>query len=116
MENTIGGGRTLTIRLIDADERIFIWKEAMLYMLKGDYGKHPINMETPIEDLENAPTIEAEPIKHGRWERYYYSYFGRHQCVCSECKDSEYWKKYYCYGVESYCPNCGAKMDLEVKE
>ena len=63
----------------------------------------------------NVPAIEAAPIKHGRWERYYYSYFGQHQCVCSECKDSEYWKRYYCYGVESYCPNCGAKMDLEVK-
>lgn len=62
--------------------------------------------------LANGVTIK----KYGRWERYYYSYFGQHQCVCSECKDSEYWKRYYCYGVESYCPNCGVKMDLEMEE
>ena len=27
--------------------------------------------------------------------------------------NDDYWKKYFCYGNENYCPNCGAKMDLD---
>ena len=51
----------------------------------------------------HAPTIEAEPVRHGRWlvdSRTGMSF-------CSECLD---------YAVEAdtnYCPNCGAKMGLE---
>lgn len=67
-----------------------------------------------VSDIDKAPTIDPKDLlHHGRWIKYHHSYFGIHQCVCSECKDEEYWKKYYCYGYESYCPNCGAIMDLE---
>lgn len=65
------------------------------------------------EIITSAPAIEAEPVRHGRWEKHHHSYFGIHQCTCSECKEDEYWKKYFCYGDERYCPNCGAKMDKE---
>lgn len=61
--------------------------------------------------VKEMPTIEAEPVKCGRWIKYYNSFFGQHQCFCSECERDEYWQKYYCYGIENYCPNCGAKMD-----
>ena len=46
--------------------------------------------------VKNAPTIEAEPVRHGRWE-----------CggFCSECGiDNEERKT-------DFCPNCGARMD-----
>lgn len=55
------------------------------------------------------PTADVEPVRHGRWIEkqekdtfagYLYSY------ECSECGRVKQRK-------EPYCPNCGAKMDLE---
>ena len=56
--------------------------------------------------IEDAPTIEAEPIKHGRWEttRPDAPMFGFY--YCSECGRRRTSPQ------DNYCPNCGAKMDL----
>ena len=54
------------------------------------------------------PTIDAEPVRHGRWIKAdSQQYFRKHYpCfTCSECgyrKDSQ--KKW------NYCPNCGARI------
>lgn len=50
--------------------------------------------------VDEAPTIDAEPVRHGRWECYLSDPF------CSECDE-------FAETVTNYCPNCGAKMDLE---
>lgn len=52
------------------------------------------------EDIDNAPTIEAEPVKHGHWET------GRLCYECSVCKNG-----YLGMPKTKFCPNCGAKMD-----
>ena len=59
----------------------------------------------------HAPTIDAEPVKHGRWllER---EPNGKPYCFhCSACDGD------FAYigitTVYNYCPNCGAKMDEE---
>ena len=67
-----------------------------------------------VEDIvENAPTIEAEPVSHGRWEDGAFENSKR----CSVCKN--YASKVYCHSEPIFdykrCPNCGAKMDLEVE-
>ena len=49
-----------------------------------------------IYKISKMPTVDAEPIRHGRWE-----------CggFCSECGlDNEERKT-------AYCPHCGARMD-----
>ncbi len=46
----------------------------------------------------NAPTIEAEPVKHGKWIRY------NRENICSECHRCN-------FTMTFYCPNCGANMD-----
>lgn len=57
--------------------------------------------------LENAPTVDTVPVVHGRWDIM--SDYKTRRC-CSECGwDAPEYGKFY-----SYCPNCGAKMDLEV--
>ena len=60
--------------------------------------------------LEDAPTIDAEPVRHGYWINY------KDEHTCSQCYgvvieevvDGE-WSDY------DYCPFCGAKMN-EVRE
>lgn len=50
--------------------------------------------------IENAPTVDAVEVVHGRWEIL----DGYVRCsVCGQIMDEDY----------NYCPNCGAKMDGE---
>lgn len=61
--------------------------------------------------LEDAPTADVVPVRHGEWihPREYGLNLPEH--YCSECREWEY------SDTESkYCPNCGAKMDKEVDE
>jgi hypothetical protein len=75
--------------------------------------------------IENMPTIEAEPVKHGRWvEKKAYEEDRQmgfnFQIVCSNCdeqnsvlysfdENSEPTEKYFMR--TPWCPWCGAKMD-----
>ena len=55
-----------------------------------------------------APTIEAEPVRHGRWARKEKNLVYWHEC--SECGERPLKSNgYYCQST--YCPFCGAKMD-----
>jgi hypothetical protein len=61
-----------------------------------------------IDDIENAPTADVEPVRHGRW---YENNIG--DAVCSNCKGIQ--DKYEVVFMP-YCPNCGCKLDLEKEE
>lgn len=63
-------------------------------------------------EIINAPTIEAEPIKHGHWINK-----GLEPLRCSECGIMVDVYNEIPWACKSfvYCPNCGAKMD-EVNE
>ena len=58
------------------------------------------------EDVANAPTVEAEPVRHEQWiyddetAKWGYPYI----CSNPRCNKAHDFK-------EDYCPNCGAKMD-----
>lgn len=57
--------------------------------------------------LNEQPTVDAEPVRHGKWEPV--SEDWRHQIEwweCSECNFSASIKY-------NYCPHCGAKMGEE---
>lgn len=85
------------MRLIDADKLII----EIVHKYGIEYGE-------VILEIDNAPTIEAEPVKHGRWIN------GK----CSECGyDRVITKVYYSDEVvwtalykDNYCPTCGANM------
>ena len=108
------------MRLIDADELIVEFlRYPMILRHSGDFVA--VNLDAVIHEVRRAPTIEAEPVKHGRWANSYDnpvafekrdSRCPSESCYCSECKE---WltasDEYSCIG--NYCPNCGAKMDLE---
>ena len=55
-----------------------------------------------VKILNQFPAADVAPVRHGRWKRY-----GRNLGECSNC--GEIVNIRY-----NYCPNCGAKMDLEV--
>lgn len=65
-----------------------------------DYCKRGSDFADACSAIEDAPTVDAEPVRHGHWEEF-------HCSVCGEMGwDNE----------DKYCPNCGAKMDGERKE
>ena len=58
------------------------------------------------EAVENQPTIDAEPVRHGRWNY-------RHEddwCYCTACGTDAEGSDGECLETD-YCPHCGAKMD-----
>lgn len=91
------------MRLIDADEAIinfgFEWDDISP------------TCDEFVEFIKKQPTIEVEPVKHGRWIDAYPDIepntmfmYG----ICSECGFEQGISKYL-----NYCPNCGAKMESE---
>ena len=57
--------------------------------------------------LQKAEVIEAVPVVHGRWEQHCF------EIECSKCNGEALRNAFNQYVFSSYCPNCGAKMDLE---
>ena len=55
------------------------------------------------EIVEDAPTIEAEPVRHAHW---YAPVSYDPPEWCSYCNERTRWAY-----DDGYCPNCGAKMD-----
>lgn len=56
-----------------------------------------------VDMLKEAPVIEAEPVRHGKWEdnAYIWKCGSCHKWLLVEDGDADM----------NYCPNCGAKMD-----
>lgn len=86
------------------------------------------------EYVDEMPTIEAEPVRHGRWlleaHKENLNYRWNVTAECSECCDekNEIWAGFFpnvpdwlardvalqsaeSVNLSNYCPNCGAKMD-----
>ena len=59
------------------------------------------------EAIRKIQAADVVPVRHGRWEVVVGS-DGKEHMVCTGCR-----KQQDLTGVFSYCPNCGAKMDLE---
>lgn len=92
------------MRLIDAN--------ALKYepLPKGERNYRTYNLDDAYEDgyhdafvdVMNAPTIDAEPVRHGKW-----IVTTEGVVKCSECK------RKFILLKENYCPNCGCRMDAE---
>lgn len=66
------------------------------------------------EALDNAPTIEAVPVKHVRWDIITDSYDCEFM-FCPFCQSEFYNGDNDTVDIlYNYCPNCVYKMDLEV--
>lgn len=94
------------MRLIDADALRKVHCEDCNYEEQEMCKSDPIC--ATLMWLDEAPTIEAEPVKHGRWvDNGCYN-------TCSVCENSIHaWNDDGDLQEFAYCPNCGAKMDEE---
>ena len=90
------------MRLIDADALMDnISKKPSLNLFI-----HAKNIEAAIDE---TPTIDAEPVRHGRWMNKGYittAYGSIDTGDCSVCGAVDVPIEPY----DSHCPNCGAKM------
>ena len=92
------------MRLIDAD--------ALTAVLDAEEITFPM--------LDDAPTVDAVPVRHGRWTADESTYTDG-EAQCSVCKTTFYVDDLYCVGekaqseLPNFCPHCGAKMDAEVE-
>ena len=69
------------------------------------FGRKNIN-----DVIDGVPTADVEPVRHGRWEP------GNQICpVCGEDKFKDLYADIWSDWSPAYCPNCGAKMELEVQ-
>lgn len=61
------------------------------------------DFENAVRLVNGLPAADVEPVRHGRWGNYEPYYDGYR---CSYCKNTF-------RTCQRFCPNCGAKMDLE---
>lgn len=86
------------MRLIDADAMRTDW-------LENGQNEYVYDTNAVLESIDEQPTIEAEPVRHGRWNED-----GR----CTVCGGhAPYYAMASTYYESPYCFECGAKMDLE---
>lgn len=66
-----------------------------------------------LYDIEHFPRVDVVPTAHGRWIKAHW----RNSVSCANCSICGFEAYHYDFqGVQktyNYCPNCGAKMDLE---
>lgn len=59
--------------------------------------------------IELEPAADVAPVRRGHWKRD-----RENRPICSECADEPY--RNGDYNPPNYCPNCGAKMEVEPHE
>lgn len=81
------------VRLIDANALLQECEKA--YKFEDRRGQ----LAHCISAIKTAPTIDAQPVKHGKWERD-----ASGELNCSNCMYVPKWDD------DKFCANCGAKM------
>ena len=86
----------------------------------------PVMVQIPYEEcnarmvIASAPTVDAEPVKHGHWigekpkTKFFFSQRVFKCSVCGHYLDFDGVNAGR--GSANFCPNCEAKMDEEVNE
>jgi hypothetical protein len=95
------------MRLIDADAVL------ARYYAEWEYHCFQLGQDERAwlrQCIDDAPTIEAEPVKHGRWELH-----ADGSGTCNQCRfrQKHIWDD---DDAQNYCGVCGAKMDGDVGE
>lgn len=77
------------------------------YYHAHSYGKAEYAYGVAVEEALKAPTVDAVPVVHGRWENEFGGYRNCSECGCEHpIRDARGFLV-----DDDYCPHCGAKMD-----
>lgn len=97
-------------RLIDADE--LVRKEIAFVGGPRSGGKTLAMIHSAIRHIvDNAPTVIAEPVRHGKWVDATGALDSVRQYKCSECGKKPILNEHWCFELTKFCPHCGAKME-----
>ena len=79
-------------------------ENAIAWFMPYAHARESIDTDVVIADIKGMKAADVSTVQHGRWLPQVV--LGQKAWDCSECKTlgSPHWK---------WCPNCGAKMDLE---
>ena len=113
------------MRLIDADKLIEAGDTIKISCEKNESPNMAIGRQGAMfkKLVQDAPTVDAVPVVHGRWERcggdLHSSGYPVYCSVCNKVHFVHY--KYSIGGLDckelfekpKYCPSCGAVMDIE---
>ena len=91
------------MRLIDADALIESIKHGLWDWETINGIESRTVLEQTIQDIRNEPTIDAEPVRHGKWNIFHNDNIP-FAFKCSACGQLT-------IEATKWCPNCGAKMD-----
>lgn len=91
------------MRLIDADALRMLWLD--------EDPNLDLEINTVLESIDEQPTVEAEPVRHGTWETVLYEQSGRLNSYAHACPRCKYVYKDFKPIGYNYCPNCGKPMD-----
>ena len=75
-------------------------RSAIKMICEGGY------MAAALAKVEALPTVDAEPVRHGKWVYHEDDIMPWNSCSLCGCEAFDM------HGA-NYCPNCGAKMVLE---
>lgn len=68
-------------------------------------GTPKIVFEASAKILEKLPSVDVEPVKHGRWE-----HLGGDEWRCTNCGEIIHTEGSWEKPTSKYCRECGAKM------
>ena len=80
-------------------------ENAIAWFMPYAHTGESIDADVVISDIKGMKAADVSPVRHGRWLPFHSTAAGDIQ-YCSACEIGCTWKP-------NYCPNCGAKMDLE---
>lgn len=93
-------------RYIDKDAIVQDMKERLNNVNHGDYIYYRFGYKLAIRYIENAPTVDVQEVKHGKWDEIRGAYGKLEGWIHRDCGRMS-------MGKDNYCPKCGARMDLE---
>ena len=86
----------------------YIKRDAIKYELWASSPACELLMVVRKKTIDSIPAADVAPVRHGRW--FFKSPNG---WACSQCDKWGLMIDNRGICKSSYCPNCGAKMDLE---
>lgn len=95
------------VRPIDANALASDIESARTMFFHSPYERrfHEDRIEFALGIVEEAPTLDYAPVRHGEWEEE------GNLIWCSRCLNSPLYDYFGKIKLSSSCPHCGAKMD-----